>query len=210
MLPFRAVRKTVRLTNAQVKALPTTPITLVASAGAGTILFPLSVVYHTNFQTEYTNVDLGAALEVRFDGDNDSQVGPGHFVAQAGKCAFGGVGFVDRGRLGLQVAADIAFSLIAFDDTDLTVAMANAALGNLTGGHANNTLTIEVRYIVLNLPAVLRLVNDQWVIDDDPTGDPPDGYLTSPDGGATLIISRTAERGLALAITDGIPEASYP
>lgn len=210
MRPFRAVRKTVRLTNAQVKALPTTPITLVASAGAGAILLPLSVIYHTNFQTEYTNVDLGAVLEVLYDGDNASQVGPGRFIAQAGKAAFGGVGFVDRGRLGLQVAADLAFSLIAFDDTALTVAMSNASLGNLTGGHTNNTLTIEVRYIVLDLPAVLRLVSEQWVIDDDPTGDPPDGYLTSPDGGATLIISTTAERGLALAITDGIPEASYP
>jgi len=210
MLPFRAVRHTVHLTNAQIKALPTTPVTCVASAGVGTILFPLSVIYHANFQVDYTNVDLGAILETRFAGDNDSQLGPSHFVAQAGKSAYGGAGFVDRGRLGGQATADLAFSLLGFDDTALTVAMTNAALGALTGGHANNTLAVETRYNVLNNPAVLRVATGRWVIDDDPSGAAPDGYLTTSNAGATLIISTTAERGLALAITDAIPEASYP
>jgi len=204
------VRHTVHLTNAQIKALPTTPITIVASAGAGTILCPLSVIYHTNFQTAYTNVDIGATLNVTFAGDSDSQLGPGHFVSQAGKAATGGVGFVDRGQLGGQATADLAFSLLGFDDTALTVAMSNAALGALTGGHSNNTLAVETRYIVLNNPAVLRVVTGRWVIDDDPSGSVPDGYLTATNAGATLIISTTAERGLALAITDAIPEASYP
>lgn len=210
LLPFRSVRKTVHLTNAQIKALPTTPIALVASGGAGTILLPVGVTYTARFQTAYTNVDLAAELQVRFAGDNASQLGTGRFFAQAGQWTHGSVGFVNQASLRGQVAADLAFALLGFDDTGLAVAMSNASLGNLTGGHANNTLAIETRYIVLNNPAVLRLVGDNWVIDDDPSGAAPDGYLTSSDGGATLVISTTAERGLALVISDGIPEASYP
>ncbi len=210
MQPFRAVTKTVRLTDAQIKALPSTPIALVASAGAGTILFPIGVEYHARFQSPYTNVDLGATLQVRFAADSTSQLHPAHFVAQAGQWAQGAVGYVTRAHLDGQLEASIAFALLAFADTGLTVAMANAALGNMTGGHSSNTLAVDVRYIVLDLPAVLRLVDSQWVMDDDPTGDPPDGYLITADAGVSLIIDTTAERGLQLAIVDGTPEASYP
>lgn len=209
MLPFRSVRHTVHLTNAQIKALPTTPIATVGSAGAGTILLPLSATYTARFQVAYTNVDLTAQLQTRFAGDNASQLGPGRFTAQAGQWTYGAVGFINQASLRGQIAAGLAFSLLGFDDTGLTVAMSNAALGNLTGGHANNTLAVETRYIVLDNPAVLRLVTSQWVIDDDPSGDPPDGYLISSDG-ITLTIDTTAERGLALAITDGVPETLYP
>jgi hypothetical protein len=209
MLPFRSVRKTVHLTNAQIKALPTTPIATVATGGAGTILFPLSATYSARFQVAYTNVDIGATLQTRFAGDNASQLGLGHFIANAGQWTVGAVGFVNQASLRGQFAAGLAFSLLGFDDTGLTVAMANASLGNLTGGHANNTLSVETRYIVLDNPAVLRLVTSQWVIDDDPSGSVPDGFLTSSDG-INFTINTTAERGLALLITDGVPETFYP
>ncbi len=209
LLPFRTVRKNVTLTNAQIKALPTTPITIVASAGAGTILYPVGYKYQARFQTDYTNVDIGAALEVRFASDNDSQLGPARFVPQGPQWSIGAVGFFNQRSLRGQSAADFAFGLLGFDDTALTVAMTNAALGALTGGHSNNTLVVSIDYIVLDNPAVLRLDTDTWVIDDDPSGDPPDGYLTSTDG-VTFTISTTAVRGLALQITDGSPEASYP
>ncbi len=209
LLPFRTVRKNVTLTNAQIKALPTTPITIVASAGAGTILLPVGYKYQARFQTDYTNADIGAELQVRFAGDNGSQLGPGRFVAQGPQWSMGAVGFFNQRSLRGQSAADFAFSLLGFDDTALTVAMANASLGNLTGGHSNNTLVVSIDYIAIDNPAVLRLVSTQWVIDDDPSGDPPDGYLTTTDG-VTLTIDTAAERGLALLITDGTPEATYP
>ncbi len=209
MLPFRTVRKTVTLTNAQIKALPTTPITIVASAGAGTILLPVGYKYQARFTTDYTNADIGATLQVRFAGDNGSQLGPGRFIAQGPQWSMGVVGFNNQRSLRAQLAADWAFSLLGFDDTALTVAMANASLGNLTGGHSSNTLAVSIDYIALDNPAVLRTVTGQWVIDSDPSGDPPDGYLTSTDG-VSLIINTAAERGLLLAITDGSPEAFYP
>ncbi len=207
--PFRTITKTVNLTNAQIKALPTTPVSVIATGGAGTILLPLSVTYTGHFQTAYTNVDIAAALELRFAGSSDSECGRGHFIAEAGQWKFGAVGVTEQVGLRGQYAAGLAFSLLGFDDTALVVAMANAALGNLTGGHSNNTLAVQTRYVVIDNPAVLRTVTGQWVIDDDPSGDPPDGYLTSTDG-VSLIIDTAAERGLALVISDGIPEASYP
>ncbi len=208
--PFRTVVKTVTLTNAQIKALPTTPVSVIATGGAGTILLPLGVTYTGHFQTAYTNVDIAAALEIRFAGSSDSELGRGHFIAQSGQWKYGSVGLTEQVALRGQFAADLAFSLLGFDDTALVVGLANAALGNLTGGHANNTLAVRTQYIVIDNPAVLRIVGGEWVLDDDPSGSAPDGYLTTPDGGVTLIISTTAERGLLLTNNAGIPEASYP
>ncbi len=211
MQPFRTVHNVVTLTNAQIKALPTTPVEIVPTEGAGTIIVPLSVTYKANFAAgAYTNVDNVAALHVIYTGETDPEFGRGYFFPSAGRWTHGDVGYIKRRDIPGQALASLGFALAAFDDTALEVAIDNNGDGDLTGGHANNVLIIDTHYKVIDLPAVLRLVDDNWVIDDDPSGAPPDGYLTSPDGGATLIISRTAERGLALAITDGIPEATYP
>jgi hypothetical protein len=206
---FRVVRHTVTLTDAQIKALPTTPVETVATPGAGKILLPLSVTYHANFAAAYTNVDPTAAVHVIFDGGSVLEFGRGLFLAQAGQWAHGNVGYFRRGQLDGQANAALAFAHAGLDDTALTIAIDNNSAGVLTGGNSANTLTVQTRYIVLDLPGVLRLVGSDWVVDDDPTGDPPDGYLTSTDG-ETLIIDTTAERGLLLAIADGIAETYYP
>jgi hypothetical protein len=211
MQPFHTVHHVTTLTNAQIKALPTTPVDIVATPGAGQILLPISVTYKANFAAgAYTNVNDTASLQVTFDGSTDSELGRGHFFPQAGRWSQVQVGSIKRRDIVNQATASLGFAMLGFADTALQVAMDNASDGNLTGGHASNVLIVDTNYIVLDVPAVLRLVAGNWVIDDDPSGAPPDGYLTTPDGGATLIISRTAERGLALAITDGSPEAFYP
>ncbi len=208
---FRTVHHVVTLTDAQIKALPTTPVAVVASGGAGKVLVPVGATYRANFAAgAYTNVNPAVAMTMQFAASPDPVFGRSLFFPNAGRWSHGAVGFIKRRDIVDQATADIGFALLAFANTGLTLALDNDSDGNLTGGHANNSLIVDTRYIVLDVPAVLRIVTGEWVVDSDPTGDPPDGYLLTSDAGTTLTINTTAERGLALAITAGVAETFYP
>lgn len=153
----------VTLTNAQVLALPTTAIQLVAAPGAGKILVPLLAWFYVNWTADYTNIDASAALGIEYgttlasalatfqeatdfgnqvsnllaDGASHAAVmGPGDFASSTGGAVSGRGQFADDP--GVVNAA-------------LNVYANNAPSGNFTGGDAANTIQVTVYYNTLTL-----------------------------------------------------------
>lgn len=69
-----AVTATVSLSSADILALHTTPITLVAAQGAGTVVVVDNVVFSLDAGTQYAN---GSALRVKYAGDTELLVNQG-------------------------------------------------------------------------------------------------------------------------------------
>ena len=60
----------IALTNAQIIALPTTPITVVAAPGANKILIPWTAFLHLTWVADYTNIDASSQLQFRWGNRN--------------------------------------------------------------------------------------------------------------------------------------------
>ncbi len=157
---------TITLTDAQIKALPTTPITVVAAAGASTLIQPqFAYLFAKTSAGAYTNINAAGSLTLAVSG-------------------YGGMGFVpndasitagSKTRLTdlLGSATNHQTQLSAYFDTEgvdgwgpvgvvqtmtsgvnqpLQVTLSNGGSGNLTGGNAANTLTVVVTYVVVAVP----------------------------------------------------------
>lgn len=156
------------LTNAQIKALPTTPIELVPAQGANTIIRPLHIFGLLNsLAGAYTNISsptgadltcfigstsLGAFL---FNDTSPSIVTP--FVAPITTFSDTfGVAQQTRFSLGEGLYQDYntTWGIVNYQgniaaeiNQHLTVLISNG-LGNLTGGNVSNTLAMTVLYMV--------------------------------------------------------------
>lgn len=156
----------VALTNAQVKALPTTPVTVVAAAGSGFRIRPIAVSYiaafasgaYTNINTTYCDVHLALGTDyVGYGPVNDSTTTPTLTLVSD---IFGSASnrLFDQGVPPQQATpsagANGYVQTIAFfnknqqDNNPLQIAMDNNSSGVLTGGNAANTLTVKVYYVV--------------------------------------------------------------
>lgn len=150
---------TVTLTNAQVLALPTTPVTLVAAQGAGRLIvgadslsFP--AIFSINGPgTAYTNVDAAATWDLVNDGFNNSGGWANHYKAHD---------LLVYGVPGVGPVVDVANPTAESSGISETVnenaanqrvylAATNGVLGNFTGGDASNTLTVTFLYVVVSV-----------------------------------------------------------
>lgn len=155
---------TVTLTDAQIKALPTTPVQLVAAPGAGFALVLLDAILVLDAQAgAYTNIDPDdAELGVVLDPTD------GASIVLANNSADGLdnlSGFLDSAALrwtrllggGLKVAPSAPEDVFATEmdfteDAALLLRALNAAAGDFTGGNAANAMQVIVSYRVVTLP----------------------------------------------------------
>lgn len=161
------------LTNAEFKALPTTPYVIVpATSGAlgydgdpNELFFPTFAYGILDTRAgAYTNVDDEAYLILALSSDWSMDVSyktklkPGDHVTNARisrlpfalpgivlASASGDAGFVDE----YAIPAAITDNL---EDNALVIAGSNASAGDFTGGHADNTFTLVVHYERVTMP----------------------------------------------------------
>lgn len=145
------------LTNAQIKALPTTPQTLIAAPGAASLLAPVLVNVHTSASfTAYTNIDPDALLYVVFDPSgagwsnglaNDSVIGFTWLTDAIGTSTAKWWQYVPATLAEPTVDwGNLAYTQGAVTNNALQLLLSNNGAGDLTGGAAGNTLTLDTYY----------------------------------------------------------------
>ncbi len=158
---------TTTLTNAQIKALPTTPITLVAAPGASFVIVPMGgLLFAKTTGGAYTNIHAAGFLTTDVGGvnlslanvPNDAAITNASAVrltdllgGAANKCAYL-VTYADTEGLSDWGTVPTILSTSAVANTALKISIGNGGAGALTGGHAANTLTVVLTYQIITVP----------------------------------------------------------
>lgn len=154
----------VTLTDAQVKALPTTPITLIAAPGSGSTIVPLQAILRATCTAgAYTNINATICnLAVYWLGDfstwplvgvvNDSSASPSPgkvttFLGGANKHIAILPAYTDNYTNNWNLPPVIGDAI--YENKAIAIAVDNNGSGNFTGGNAANTLRVDVIYLVL-------------------------------------------------------------
>jgi len=154
----------VTLTDAQVKALPTTPVTLIAAPGSGLTIVPLQgILRATCTAGAYTNINATICnLAVYWLGDfnawplagvvNDSSASPSPgkvttLLGSASKHIAILPAYTDNYTNNWNLPPIIGDS--TYENKAIAIAVDNNGSSNFTGGNSANTLRVDVIYLVL-------------------------------------------------------------
>lgn len=152
---FRTIRI---LTDAQIKALPTTSVELVPVPGAGKMLVPRMATLNFARTANYTNIQATAVLKIA-NGDGILGIAPMNesFGMVSGFLAGGGNAIVNIAPYSIvdvdsfeNVNGTIA-GPPEFDNRSYVIKATNAAGGAFTGGNAANTLKVTVDWSVIDV-----------------------------------------------------------
>lgn len=158
--PVAIQSRRVTLTDAEIKALPTTPIEIIPAQGAGKLLYPIGAAYHLNWVADYGNIDTDAQLRLIVNTtdfllplrqDTLSQVSA--LLAGGGPDgtdAFTSPQFIKKS------GADWFSGFANLYDSDVVnkavfLAADNSGAGNFDGGNAGNSLLLEVLYTIIDV-----------------------------------------------------------
>lgn len=136
---------TVTLTNAQILALPTTPVTVVPAPGVGKLIQPVSVSMVMRKSVVYDDVNVAADIWLQYVGGAIATAGPGttdgHLVFDTD---------TDAQRVEQVVNTAAQGALEDYENVAIEVAAANDSV-DFTAGDLANSLTVSVIYHVLDV-----------------------------------------------------------
>lgn len=163
-------RKLITLTNSQIIALPTTPITLVSAQGSDTLIEPvLATVYCKSSGGAYATINAAGSLGVGWNNAGSITDVLGYVPNDAGITYGSTTRLTDLlGSTAVRRAVLLPLqqtegtnqwglmSFVVSDPTNLTnkdlvIYIDNSGSGVLTGGNAANTLVVNLWYSVVLL-----------------------------------------------------------
>lgn len=144
------------LTDAQIKAIPSTGITVVAAQGLNTLIVPVAATVRIDATagqyTGVTNASLSLMLGSQYASDHlrtETALGTGFNAKAYGVFPLPNSS-VGSGTFGAAMAVPLQFSTSAIN-TALTVKDNYAGLANYGGGNAANTMKITVAYMKIDV-----------------------------------------------------------
>lgn len=164
---FNLQSATVSLTDAQIKALPTTPITIASAPGSGLALVPLyggllsqtTAGAYTNIDAAgYTEVLVGSSALILSNVPNDTLITNGsttrltQLLGSTTPRYAPLVPYMDTEDVDQWGPIPHLVDTAAITNLPLTIDIVNGGSGNLTGGNAANALRVMVVYAVVAVP----------------------------------------------------------
>ncbi len=136
---------TLELTDAQIKALPTTPIELIPAPGPGKQNVAWLGFTHFDSHGAYTNFDMGISMSVGYKDSSNAMLS-----TSAPDLLLGSSSDYNLQLTPAFGSGDLDAIVV---DTPVQLKFNNGGSGNLTGGNAANVLTVKVYYGVIDVPA---------------------------------------------------------